>query len=193
MAVIKHPEQRVGVFVDIQNMYYSAKNLYQMRVNFGNILERAVSGRKLIRALAYVIKSNNPDEQGFFNALTGQGFSVKMKDLQVYYDGTKKGDWDVGLAMDAVKLSEKIDVAVIVSGDGDYVPLVEYLQYTGVLVEVMAFRESASTKLVEAVDDFTDLSQEQEWYLMKSLKRPIRYLGSMMRRGKEGEENRDNQ
>ncbi len=192
--MIKHPEQRVGVFVDIQNMYYSAKNLYQMRVNFANILERAVSGRKLIRALAYVIKSNNTEEQGFFDALAGQGFAVKMKDLQVFYDGTKKGDWDVGLAMDAVKLSPKLDVVVIVSGDGDYVPLVEYLQHTGVLVEVMAFRESASTKLVEAADEFTDLSMEQEWYLMKTIKRPIRYLGSMMRRtNREGDDNRNNQ
>ena len=187
MAVAKHAEQRVGVFVDIQNMYYSAKNLYQMRVNFGNILERAVSGRKLIRALAYVIKSNNPDEQGFFDALAGQGFSVKMKDLQVYYDGTKKGDWDVGLAMDAVRLATKLDAVVLVSGDGDYVPLVEYLQHQGVFVEAMAFRESASGKLIEVVDEFTDLSQEQEWFLMKAIKQPVRYLGRMMSRNREEE------
>lgn len=187
MAIVKHPEQRAGVFVDIQNMYYSAKNLYQMRVNFGNILERAVSGRKLIRAIAYVIKSNNPDEQGFFDALSGQGFSVKMKDLQVYYDGTKKGDWDVGLAMDAVRLSSKLDVAVLVSGDGDYVPLVEYLQHQGVLVEVMAFRESASSKLIEIADEFINLSQEQEWFLMKVIKQPVRYLGRMMSRNREEE------
>ena len=183
--MIKHKEQRVGVFVDVSNMYHSAKSLYDAKVNFKEILKTAAAGRKLIRAISYVLKSNNPDEQGFFDALAGQGFSVKMKDLQVYYDGTKKGDWDVGLAMDAVRLAPKLDVVVLVSGDGDYVPLVEYLQHQGVLVEAMAFRESASGKLIEAVDEFIDLSEEQEWFLMKTIKQPIRYLGKMMRRNRD--------
>ena len=67
--MIKHPDQRVGVFVDVQNMYHSAKNLYKAKVNFGKILEIAVSGRKLIRAIAYVIRSQSKEEEGFFEAL----------------------------------------------------------------------------------------------------------------------------
>lgn len=185
----KHKEQRVGVFVDVQNMYYSAKYLYGQRAHFGNILERAVSGRKLIRAIAYVIRSNNPEEQGFFDALKTQGFEVKMKGLQVYEDGSRKGDWDVGIAMDAVKLSSRLDVVVLVSGDGDYLPLVHYLQHVGVLVEVLAFRSSSSGKLIEEADDFTDLSAEGETFLLRSLKRSLAPFrrGRRERGGSSGE------
>ncbi|HCM68388.1 MAG TPA: hypothetical protein DIS62_05345, partial [Candidatus Kerfeldbacteria bacterium] len=136
---MKHTEQRVGVFVDVQNMYYSAKNLYGSKVNFANILESGVASRKLIRAIAYVIRANNPEEQKFFEALSLQGFEVKMKNLQIFGSGMKKGDWDVGIAMDTIRMSNKLDVIILVSGDGDYEPLIEYLQNHGHYVEVMAF------------------------------------------------------
>ncbi|HKZ41308.1 MAG TPA: NYN domain-containing protein, partial [Candidatus Hodarchaeales archaeon] len=133
---MKHTEQRVGVFVDVQNMYYSAKNLYGSKVNFANILESGVASRKLIRAIAYVIRANNPEEQKFFEALSLQGFEVKMKNLQIFGSGMKKGDWDVGIAMDTIRMSNKLDVIILVSGDGDYEPLIEYLQNHGHYVEV---------------------------------------------------------
>lgn len=163
----QHKDQRIGVFVDVQNMYYSAKNIHQSKVNFGKILETAVSDRKLIRALAYVIKAEAPEEQSFFDALDKQGFEVKYKDLQVFVGGAKKGDWDVGLAIDAVKLASRLDVVVIVSGDGDYIPLVEYLKNSGVVVEVMAFLESSSNKLRDAADYYVDLSADTK-YLLRS-------------------------
>jgi len=166
--MIKHTEQRVGVFVDIQNMYYSAKNIYNAKVNFGEILNTAVAGRKLIRAIAYVVRAEAPEEQNFFGALSKQGFEVRMKDLQVFYGGQKKGDWDVGIAVDTIRLSQKLDVVVLVSGDGDYLPLVEYLKYCGQQVEVVAFQKSCSSKLMEAADDFTDLCLDENKYLIRS-------------------------
>lgn len=154
--------------MDVQNLYYSAKNLYKAKVHFGKILEQAVAGRKLIRAIAYVIKAQNPEEQKFFEALDKQGFEVKMKDLQVFYGGMKKGDWDIGIVMDIIRLSNKIDVVVLVTGDGDFVPLIEYLKNHGQYVEVMAFGESASTKLKEESDEFIDLSGDKRKYLLTS-------------------------
>lgn len=164
--MIKHKEQRVGVLVDVSNMYHSAKNLFKRRVNFKEILKEAVAGRKLIRATAYVIKTESEEGNAFFEALSQQGFEVKMKDLQIFAGGAKKADWDVGITVDAIKLAEKLDVVVLVTGDGDYVSLVNYLQNTkGCLVEVMAFRQTASGKLIEEADDFTNLSKDKRYLL----------------------------
>ncbi len=162
--MIKHKEQRVGVFVDVSNMYHSAKNLYKKRVNFREILREAVAGRKLIRATAYVIKTETEEETLFFEALSQQGFEVKMKDIQIYSGGVKKADWDVGISVDAIKLANKLDVIILVTGDGDYIPLVSYLQNNkGCLVEVMAFRQTTSSRLIEEADDFTNLSDNRKY------------------------------
>ncbi|MFA6520143.1 MAG: NYN domain-containing protein [Candidatus Paceibacterota bacterium] len=166
MTVIKHKEQRVGVFIDTQNVYHSARNLYQARVNFGAVLKDAVSGRKLVRAVAYVITTEAGDEKNFFEALEKMGIETKTKDLQIFAGGAKKADWDVGLAVDAIKMAPRLDCVVIVSGDGDFVPLVEYLQTMGVQVEVVSFGKSTSGKLREVVDDFVDLSENPRKYLM---------------------------
>ena len=168
MTVIKHKEQRVGVFIDTQNLYHSARNLYQARVNFGAVLKDAVAGRKLVRAVAYVITTEAGDEKNFFEALSKLGIETKTKDLQIFSGGSKKADWDVGLAVDAIKMSPRLDCVVIVSGDGDFVPLVEYLQTIGVQVEVVAFGKSTSGKLREAADDLVDLSLNPNKYLMGS-------------------------
>ena len=166
MTVIKHKEQRVGVFIDTQNLYHSARNLYKARVNFGAVLKDAVAGRKLVRAVAYVITTEAGDEKNFFDALSKLGIETKTKDLQIFMGGAKKADWDVGLAVDAIKMSPRLDSVVIVSGDGDYIPLVEYLQTMGVQVEVVSFGKSTSGKLREAVDDFVDLSENPKKYLL---------------------------
>ena len=166
--MIKHKDQRIGVFVDVQNMYYSARNLFDSKVNFAKVLETAVADRKLIRALAYVIKSDSGEEQAFFDALGNQGFEVQMKDLQVFVGGMKKGDWDVGIAVDAFKMAHSLDVIILVTGDGDFIPLVKYLQYHGNQVEVIAFSETTSSKLVEACDNFVDLSSDKRKYLIKN-------------------------
>lgn len=152
-------DQRVGVFVDVQNMYYSAKNLFQAKVDFGKVLELGSDRRQLIRAIAYVIKADIEEEANFFEALQKRGFEVRAKELQIFYGGTKKGDWDVGIAMDILKLAPKLDVVVLVSGDGDFTELLKYCKALGCKTEVMAFRKSASSMLVAEADEFVDLSE----------------------------------
>lgn len=177
--MVKHKDQRIGVYIDVVNMYHSAKNLYAARVNFQELLTSAIADRKLIRACAYVVKSNSVEEEGFFEALEKQGFELKMKDLQIFAGGAKKGDWDVGLAVDAIKAADKLDVIVLVSGDGDFVPLVTYLKENkGCLVEVIAFGKTTSAKLIESADDYTDLDKDLARHLLKTgLKRPVRKTG----------------
>lgn len=168
--IIKHKNQRVAVLIDVQNLYHSAKNLYGARVNFKNLLLEAIAGRQLIRAIAYATKADEPGEASFFDALEKEGIEVRLKDIQVYPDGTKKGDWDVGLAVDAVRLSSNVDVIVLVSGDGDFIPLVEYLGALGKHVEMIAFGKTSSFRLKELVDGFTDLDSRPDYFVFKSSK-----------------------
>ncbi|PIS42417.1 MAG: hypothetical protein COT24_03535 [Candidatus Kerfeldbacteria bacterium CG08_land_8_20_14_0_20_40_16] len=169
----KHKEQRVGIFVDVQNMYHTAKHLYSANVNFGKILEVAVEGRKLIRALAYVVRSQSVEEEIFFEALYNQGFELKIKDLQVFIGGAKKGDWDVGIAMDIMRLASKLDVIVLVSGDGDFTELLKHVKSFGCRTEVIAFAKSASAHLIQEADNFIDLSKYKEKFLFIKNRRAI--------------------
>ena len=160
-------DQRVGVFIDIQNMFYSAKNLYQKKVNFANVLKDVVNKRKLIRAIAYVIKADELKEYTFFEALRKIGFEVKAKDLQVFFGGNKKGDWDIGIAMDMIELAPKLDTMILVSGDGDFIPLMNHLKHAlGCRVEVAAFDKTCSSKLKESVDEFVNLEENLRKYLI---------------------------
>ena len=167
MSIIKHPEQRVGVFIDTQNLYHSAKNIYHARVNFGNVLKDSVAGRRLVRARAYAVTTESGDETAFFEALSKVGIEMRTKDLQIFAGGAKKADWDVGLAVDAITASPKLDTVILFTGDGDFVPLVQYLQmHAGCQVEVVSFGRSTSLKLKEATDDFLDLDQDPKRYLI---------------------------
>jgi len=169
MAIIKHKDQRVGVFIDTQNLYHSARNLFGKKVNFGTIVEDAVAGRKLIRSLAYVIASESGDEDAFFDALTTLGIETKVKDLQIFSGGAKKADWDVGMAVDAITMAPKLDAVVLVTGDGDFIPLVAYLQiHSGIQVEIVSFGKTTSSALQEIADDFIDLSKNPKRYLIGS-------------------------
>lgn len=160
MTVIKHPNQRVAVFIDTQNLYHSAKNLYHAKVNFKNLLEEAVGERLLIRARAYVVNTESKEESTFFEALEKLGIEIKTKDLQIFAGGAKKADWDVGLAVDAIAAAPKLDTIILATGDGDFVPLVEYLRvHEGCQVEAISFGKSTSLRLKEAVDHFTDMDE----------------------------------
>ena len=168
MAVIRHKAQRVAVLIDVQNMYHSAKNIFGARVNFKEVLKTAVAGRELVRAIGYVIKTESGEEKAFLEALVKMGIETRIKDIQIFPGGTKKADWDVGMAVDAVRLAEmKNDAIVLVTGDGDFIPLVEYLKAKGVQVELLSFARSTSQKLQEAVDDFTDLGADPKKFLMR--------------------------
>ncbi len=156
-----HPHQRVGIFIDVQNVYHSAKNLHHARVNFRELIRMLADGRPVIRAMAYVVKSDAvPGEESFFEALRQAGLELRLKDLQVNADGSKKADWDVGMAVDAVRMANFLDVVILVTGDGDFGPLIEYLKWgLGRQVEVAAFSHSTSGKLRELADRFTEIEK----------------------------------
>jgi len=164
---IKHLGQRVAILIDVQNLYHSAKNLYGARVNFREILKTAVSQRSLIRAFAYVVRTKTGEEKSFFDALIKLGFETRVRDLQEYYGGLKKADWDVGITVDAIRIAPSVDTIVLASGDGDFLQLIEYLKNQGKRVEVMAFSRSASAKLKEVADEFIDIEKSPEKYLLK--------------------------
>ncbi|MGC9602444.1 MAG: NYN domain-containing protein [Minisyncoccia bacterium] len=167
MAIIKHKSQRVGIFIDTQNLYHSAKNLYKAKVNFGNVVKEALAGRVLIRAVAYVIRTESEEERGFFDALNKIGIETKVKDIRIFAGGAKKADWDIGMAIDAIAMANKLDTVILATGDGDFVPLVEYLRYSsGIQVEVISFGKSSSGQLKEVVDDFIDMCDNPKNYLI---------------------------
>ncbi len=166
MSVTKHPEQRVAIIIDTQNLYHSAKNLYKAKVNFANVLKVALGNRKLIRAVAYVVNTESGEEQPFFEALEKAGIEIKTKDLQIFYGGAKKADWDVGMAVDAIKAAHKVDAVVLVTGDGDFIPCVEYVKSLGCQVEAVTFGRSASSGLKTVVDDFLDLDEDPAQFLI---------------------------
>jgi uncharacterized LabA/DUF88 family protein len=166
--IVRNQNQRVAILVDVQNLYYSAKNLYASRINFRKLLDLALADRVLIRAIAYVIKSDER-EQEFFDAVNNAGFEIKEKEIQIFADGSKKGDWDVGIAMDAIRMGEKVDSIVLVSGDGDYIPVVTYLQQRfGCLVEVIGFEATTSKILRETADDFMPVETDLGSLLFKT-------------------------
>lgn len=180
---MQQPSQRVGVFVDVQNMYYSARALYDQRVDFGEILKEAVGDRQLIRAVAYVIKASHDDEKSFFNALEERGFELRMKDLLSFYGGNQKGDWDIGIAMDIIRLAPKLDAVVLVSGDGDFAELLKHVKSLGCRAEVIAFGSSASSALRQEADAVFDLSQDTKRFLIP--KKMTSSTAPIARRGNE--------
>ncbi len=182
MARAQPKAQRVGVFVDVQNMYYSARHIYNSKVNFKALLNEAVEGRTLVRALAYVIRTEDLSREEFFKVLENLGYEVQAKDVQTFADGSKKGDWDIGIAMDMIEMAPRLDTLVLVSGDGDFVPLVEHLKRAlGCRVEVIAFGKSASGKLRDVADHFTDIDAESRKFLIAGARppRPIGPTGPM--------------
>lgn len=158
--------QRVGIFVDTQNLYHSAKSNYNSHVNYRGLVHEALNGRRLVRAFAYVIKSEHTEEVKFFEALNDMGIETRIKDLQVFYSGEKKGDWDVGIAIDIVRLSEKLDVVVLVSGDGDFAEVLKYVRSRGIKAEVMSFKKTTSMQLVDECDVYTDLGSDPAKFLI---------------------------
>ncbi len=171
--MIQRPSQRVAVFIDTQNMYHSAKHLYGSRVNFTALVEAAVGSRELVRAIAYVAKSKTGEETAFFEALTSNGIELKCKDVQEFASGEKKADWDVGMAVDAMAVSSRVDVVVLVTGDGDFVPLVQYLKANGIICEAVAFGSSTNNQLREVVDHFLDLSEDPAQFLLHTRHIPV--------------------
>jgi len=168
--MITHKDQRVGIFIDVQNLYHSSKNLFRARVNYKELIKGLLAGRKLIRAIGYVVKTDDiiedtrpgsaSGEAAFFDALEKTGVELRSKDIQIFPGGAKKADWDVGMAVDAIRMADFLDTVILVTGDGDFIPLVEYLKWgKGRNVEVAAFNRSTSAKLKEAADAFINIEE----------------------------------
>ena len=151
--------QKVAIFVDVQNMYYGAKKFRKAKLDFVALLEKSLRGRVLKRALAYLIENPELEQEKFFEKLVLSGYELRLKSLKQRVDGTMKGDWDMGLAIDAISIAEKVDVIVIVSGDGDFTDLARYLKSRGVLVEVVSFEENTSQDLIEVADIYTKIDK----------------------------------
>src|SRR5687768_2651020 len=147
----------VGVFVDVSNLFYSAKSA-GVEVNYCRLLELTVAGRDLIRASAYTgVDPENPNQRKFIDFLRSNGYKVICKDIHKYEGGRIKANLDIEIAVDIMLLSENLDVVVLVSGDGDFVRLVEAIQMKGVRCEVVGFGISTSNELIEAADQFTEI------------------------------------
>ena len=153
-------EQRVGIFIDVQNMFYAAKHLYGSKLNFARLLDYIAKGRPLTRAIAYIVKTPDIDQSNFITMLRSNGYEVRVKELKQRPDGTAKGDWDMGLALDALAMSDRLDVVAIVSGDGDFVELVNHLKARGVRVEVYSFPYSTAEELRHSATDYFQMGPE---------------------------------
>jgi len=161
-----HDAQRVGVIADAQNLYHSAQSLYSQNVDYAALLDKAVQGRALVRAIAYVIRADSPDEESFFEALRDIGFETRIKDIKTFPDGSQKADWDVGMSLDAVTLADHVDVLVLATGDGDFSRLCRHLRHEGVRTEVVGFEPSVADELVAAATTFVDMSDREETFLL---------------------------
>jgi len=161
-----HPHQRVAVLADSQNLYHTAQSLHSRNVDYAALLERGVRDRELVRAIAYVIRADAPEEERFFEALEEIGFETKAKEIREFADGSKKADWDVGMTLDAVTLAGRIDTLVLCTGDGDFSRLCTHVRHLGVRTEVMGFEASTAETLIEAADDFVDLGGEEDTFLL---------------------------
>ena len=161
-----HPGQRVAVLADSQNLYHTAQSMYSRNVDYGELLDGAVRDRTLVRAIAYVIRADSPEEESFFDALRDIGFETKIKDIKTFADGTKKADWDLGMSLDAVSLANHVDTVVLITGDGDFARLCTHLRHEGVRVEAMGFGSSTADELVAAADEFIDLAEREETFLL---------------------------
>ena len=159
-SIYRDTDQRLGIFVDVQNMFYSAKSLHQSKVDYGKLLAELVTGRKLVRAIAYVVQKPDVDQSGFLEALRRAGYEVRRKELALRDDGSTRGDWDVGMTIDALSLAPKLDTAVLVTGDGDFALLAEALKARGCRVEVASFEQSTSNELMRCCDQFMPMGSE---------------------------------
>ncbi len=150
----RNTDQRVGIFVDVQNMFYSARTLHQSKVDYSKLLAELVNERRLVRAIAYVVQKPDVDQKAFLEAVRRAGYEVKVKELTVREDGSTRGDWDVGMTIDCLAMASRLDTVVLVTGDGDFAPLVEALKRYGCRVEVVSFEQSTSNELIRSCHEF---------------------------------------
>ena len=153
-------QPRVGVFVDVQNMFYAAKDRFGRRVDYIKLLDLIVGPRYLMVAYAYVVQIPEINQSSFLSLLEHNGYTIKSKDLRLRGDGSAKGDWDVGIAVDVVSMLGSLDVVILASGDGDFCPLAELIKQQNKRVEVVAFEHNTSMDLQQIADQFFPIGDE---------------------------------
>jgi len=150
--------KNVAVFVDVANIFYAAKAA-GADIDYVLLLKAATAGRDLVRAYAYTgLDPENDNQRNFHSFLARNGYKVVSKDIRKYGDGKVKANLDIELVVDLMKTSRNLDVAVVISGDGDFAPAIRAVQETGVRVEVISFRGNTSSDLMEVADKFTDIT-----------------------------------
>jgi uncharacterized LabA/DUF88 family protein/uncharacterized protein YigA (DUF484 family) len=154
------PGKRLGVFVDTQNLYYSSREIYSGKVDYQKLLDYIVRDRELVRAIAYVIENPEIDQTGFLSALSRCNFEIKRQPLIRRSDGSAKGNWDMGIAIDILELAERLGIVALVSGDGDFSPLLSLVKSKEVRVEVYGFTQTTAFRLKDVADQFFPLSEE---------------------------------
>jgi len=156
----RREDLRVGVFVDVQNMFYAAKKQFEARLDYAKLISYVLKGRRLIQARAYVIENPEIDQSGFFSLLSHHSFEIRKKPLIQRADGSQKGDWDMEIALDILNVADQLDVVALMSGDGDFVSLVETVKAKGPKVEVYGFPQNTAIDLKEIADEFFPIGSD---------------------------------
>lgn len=179
--------QRLGIFVDVQNMFYSAKQFHQGKIDYGRLLRDVTGQRLLIRAIAYIVQKSDVKQDSFHDALSNFGYELKVKEVKPRPDADPrtplKAGWETGLVVDALSIAPKLDTLALVSGDGDYVPLAEALKLRGVRVEVFSFERSTASELIKAADQFIPIHESWLFRVKKFEGLGVPVAGDTGRRG----------
>lgn len=157
MKYTKH--QRVAILIDVQNLFYGAKNYYNKMVSYERLIEVASRKRQVSRILSYIVEKDGSNQDNFKRMLRRLGSDIRTKPLIERKDGSSKGNWDVAIAVDALQIAPQVDVITLVTGDNDFAYLVEALKYMGKRVEMISIPESAGNDLINAVDEYTKIPE----------------------------------
>lgn len=152
-------KERIAIFVDSQNLYYSARMGYAAKVNYEKLLKLITENRNMIKAYAYIVQAPDGDVKPFATSLERIGYIVKIKDVRTRSDGSAKANWDMGMALDILGILDRVDTIILASGDGDFVPLVDFIKTKNKRVEIFAFAENTAYDLKEKADKFEPLGE----------------------------------
>ena len=152
-------KEKIAIFVDSQNLYYSARMGYAAKVNYEKLLNLITENRNLVRAYAYIVQPPEGDVRPFATSLERIGYIVKIKDVRTRANGSAKANWDMGIALDILGILDHIDTIVLASGDGDFVPLVDFIKAKNKRVEIFSFTENTAYDLKEKADRFEPLGE----------------------------------
>lgn len=151
--------QRVVIAIDVQNLYYGAKDIYGTKVAYQKFLERVLKGRRMLRAIAYIANREGNNQGSFIGLMRGIGCDIRQKQV-IERPGGMKCNWDVEIAVDAMAIAHKVDTFVLASGDGDFTYLLRALRMQGVKTEVVAFRANTAHSLIDEADEYLEITKD---------------------------------